>query len=118
MICPKCKDPLRAVTVAGVEVDRCTGCEGIWFDRSELGELLRQESRQTRVLQKGQDTERLDVLPGACPRDAKPLKRTRASFKTEVDVDFCRECCGIWLDAGEFTRLAAANPDSPLSGLA
>lgn len=118
MICPKCKDPLQPVTVAEVEVDRCTGCEGIWFDRSELGELLRQQSRQTQVLQRGQDSERLDVLPGACPRDSKPLKRTRATYKAEIMVDFCRECCGIWLDAGEFTKLKQANPDAPLSGLA
>jgi Zn-finger nucleic acid-binding protein len=117
VICPKCKDPLEPVVVESVEIDRCTGCDGVWFDRSELGKLLQEEGRKTRSLQKGHDSERLDVLPGVCPRDAKPLVRTRGSYRTQVDVDFCRECCGIWLDAGEFKQLKDANPDTPLGEL-
>lgn len=117
MICPKCKDPLAPVRVSGVEVDQCTGCEGLWFDRHELRELLNQESRTTRTLQKGLDTERLDVLTGPCPRDSQPLVSTQGSFKAGVTIDFCKQCFGIWLDAGEFRRLKEAHPDAPLSGI-
>lgn len=117
MICPKCKDTLEPITVSGVEVDRCHGCEGVWFDKHELRTLLEEDDRRTRSLQKGRDTERLDVLPGVCPRDAQPLRRTPGSFKTPVMIDYCPTCQGIWLDAGEFKKLNDANPDAPLSEL-
>ena len=35
MLCPKCVHEMETVSVDGIEVDRCTQCYGIWFDRLE-----------------------------------------------------------------------------------
>ena len=39
MKCPKCGADLEEIEMDSIMVDRCTGCEGIFFDKGEL-ELL------------------------------------------------------------------------------
>ena len=40
MKCSKCGHDLKAESLEGVEVDRCTFCEGIYFDAGELDRVL------------------------------------------------------------------------------
>jgi hypothetical protein len=44
MICPKCGATLEEVDLAHIKVDKCPGCQGIFFDHGELDTLL--ESRE------------------------------------------------------------------------
>jgi len=37
--CPKCQGTLSEVVYASITVDRCTECQGIWFDSLEAQEL-------------------------------------------------------------------------------
>ena len=37
LLCPDCALPLREEPAAGIRVDRCARCGGIWFDLGELG---------------------------------------------------------------------------------
>ena len=39
MLCPKCDSEMEKVTFASFEVDRCTGCKGLWFDMLEHEDL-------------------------------------------------------------------------------
>lgn len=36
MKCPKCGESLEAIAYKGIEIDRCTGCKGIFLDDGEL----------------------------------------------------------------------------------
>lgn len=45
MDCPKCANMLVERTRAGVAIDICTGCSGVWLDRGELDKLLDREQR-------------------------------------------------------------------------
>jgi len=47
MKCPKCGSALREEHMEGIEVDRCTVCQGLFFDHGELETLLmgKQEGR-------------------------------------------------------------------------
>ncbi len=36
MRCPKCGMELAEISFRGVQVDRCTGCGGVWLDPGEL----------------------------------------------------------------------------------
>jgi hypothetical protein len=38
--CPKCGHDMREEVLDGVNVDRCTFCEGIYFDAGELDRVL------------------------------------------------------------------------------
>jgi hypothetical protein len=42
--CPKCAAPLVELHLRGIEVDRCSGCQGIWLDVGELDRLTEGES--------------------------------------------------------------------------
>lgn len=41
--CPKCGAPLVAVHYRGVELDKCSRCQGIWLDCGELDLVTAQE---------------------------------------------------------------------------
>lgn len=36
MKCPKCGMDLVTIDYKGVQIDRCSGCEGVWLDQGEL----------------------------------------------------------------------------------
>ncbi len=38
--CPKCGSDMNVEKVSGIEIEKCSFCEGIFFDRGELEELL------------------------------------------------------------------------------
>jgi len=38
--CPKCITDLREEGIAGVTIDRCVSCDGIFLDRGELEEIV------------------------------------------------------------------------------
>jgi hypothetical protein len=40
MKCPKCGHDMKAEDVVGVEVDRCTFCEGLYLDAGELEQVF------------------------------------------------------------------------------
>ena len=46
MICPKCGSKLEEVDLAHIKVDKCTGCQGIFFDHGELDTLLESQEPQ------------------------------------------------------------------------
>jgi Zn-finger nucleic acid-binding protein len=43
MDCPRCKSSLTARNREGIEIDICEKCGGIWFDKGELGKLVKLE---------------------------------------------------------------------------
>jgi acetyl-CoA carboxylase beta subunit len=47
MKCPKCGHDLKTETLEGIEIDRCTFCEGFFVDAGELEQLfLKKEQAQ------------------------------------------------------------------------
>lgn len=43
MRCPKCGMELIAIDYKGIEVDKCSECEGIWLDAGELDAVSKLE---------------------------------------------------------------------------
>ena len=43
MKCPKCGMELIEIDYRGIKVDKCSGCEGLWFDAEELGAISKIE---------------------------------------------------------------------------
>ena len=41
--CPLCRKEMEIVHIDKVEIDRCSNCEGVWLDRDELDQLIKQE---------------------------------------------------------------------------
>jgi hypothetical protein len=40
MKCPKCGHDMKSETLDSIEIDRCTFCEGVYFDAGELDQLF------------------------------------------------------------------------------
>lgn len=94
--CPKCKQPLMHLRRKGMLVEMCSGCAGMWFDAGELTMLL--EVYKEFDPKNGEDTDY------RCVRCQGALKEL--SFPgTDVLIDRCVECQGVWLDRGELQIL-------------
>ena len=104
MNCPKCKMRMEVLTHAGVEIDRCTNCRGIWFDALELDELRARPG--TEIVDTGHekigaeyDEHRLTDCPKCGPRTMIHMVDAR---QAHITFEQCNVCGGTFLDAGEF----------------
>ncbi|WFB37443.1 zf-TFIIB domain-containing protein [Kiritimatiellota bacterium B12222] len=101
--CPKCKIEMKPQLVEGIEVDRCPGCQGIWFDMLEHEDLKKMpgsESLDNAV--SGKDSS--DVVKD-CPRCHTRLSPTHDAEQPHIVYDKCSSCYGVFFDAGEFADL-------------
>jgi ribosomal protein L37AE/L43A len=46
--CPKCGSDMKVEEIGGIEIEKCSSCEGIFFDRGELEQLLLKQEPQRR----------------------------------------------------------------------
>lgn len=103
MQCPKCKSPMELVVFGGIEVDRCKGCQGIFFDVMEAERLRAMEGSEaldTGVVSIGREmNERGRIL---CPRDTSPMVRIVDPSQPHIHLETCAVCNGTFFDAGEF----------------
>jgi uncharacterized protein len=107
MKCPACKNPLREKSAGGMTLDVCYGgCGGIWFDATELDRVSAKAAATLHTIwQVPVSTVKL-TEPRLCPRCPElVLERKWFSDQKKVEIDQCSKCGGIWLDAGEFSRI-------------
>ena len=43
--CPKCVGALEEITFQGIQVDRCTDCQGVWLNPGELERLTAKDNQ-------------------------------------------------------------------------
>jgi hypothetical protein len=46
--CPKCGSDMGVEKISDIEVEKCTSCQGIFFDRGELEQLLLKHDSERR----------------------------------------------------------------------
>ena len=120
MKCPSCKNPLREKGAGGMTLDVCYGgCGGIWFDATELERVSASAATTLHTIWQVQKGNLKPTGPRLCPRCPEQILEAKwFSDLKQVEIDQCPKCSGIWLDAGEFTRiydeLKGAKVTSPL----
>ena len=111
MQCPKCSAAMNTRTVAGLEIDVCSSCAGLWFDQDELRNLKDQAdpflSWMHFEIWKHKDKFKLSQQATQCPKCHLSLVRIEYD-DTEVEIEYCPQCQGTWLDQGEFTSIIGA----------
>ncbi|MFH1748914.1 MAG: zf-TFIIB domain-containing protein [Planctomycetota bacterium] len=112
MNCPRCTDvEMNEEQIAGVSLDRCPTCHGLWFDMLELEKLLDANPRP--LLKEDARFQKLakdEPRQLHCPRcRGTYLIKLNSRARPGTIVDSCTVCYGTWLDAGELTRLAHAD---------
>jgi len=104
MQCPKCPNQVlreKRVRNSTVTVDCCGACKGVWFDGGELEAVMSVAAKKLRVPPSAQQS-----AIQYCPRCPSPLFRFQYP-QTYVKIEMCKQCGGLWLDAGEFHEIKA-----------
>ncbi|NOQ22375.1 MAG: hypothetical protein GQ565_06975 [Candidatus Aegiribacteria sp.] len=111
MRCPKCNADLKASELFGVRIDRCPSCMGCWFDRNELRKARNQADSDLAWMEINlwKETDGFHVRRESvgCPSCGEKMASVGYA-DTGVQIDYCSECGGIWLDNGEFVQIIKA----------
>lgn len=111
MICPNCKkETLEKIKFHKVQIDRCTQCHGIWFDKGELRKSKDEKDQYLKWLdvdlwREGKNFQ-ISSSEKICPSCEKTLYEVRYG-ESNIKVDICNSCKGVWLDKGEFEKIIA-----------
>lgn len=113
MNCPKCKNKLKhgKANENAAEIDYCARCKGIWFDKGELEQIVSAAIKDIGVTSQAQKN---NIL---CPKCYRPLYKFTYP-QTLVQIDMCKKCKGLWLDAGELKEIEVVRQSLSKSGQA
>ena len=102
MQCPKCQHGMSEVTHDNITIDRCSHCEGLWFDADEAFQL--RDIGGGEKLDTGDPGEgwkwdsRADIN---CPRCGQEMEKAADPQQTHIWYERCQDH-GMFMDAGEF----------------
>ena len=126
MNCPICDIEFERQIYHEIEIDVCPECQGIWFDKDELKPYIDSYLNEHPDISDAPiELERRVIgkaaMPHhsrACPRCNEVLKSFNYAVDSNVIIDKCPECGGMWSDAGEMNQLAQFFKGNPtLHGL-
>ena len=103
MNCPKCRSTFEKVTYEHIEVDRCMGCQGLWFDMLEaehLAGLKGSEKIDVGSRKLGHDLNKISKVD--CPVCHVRMIPMVDSQQPHIWYEACTACYGVFFDAGEF----------------
>ena len=116
MICPTCKSDMIVVEHNQIELDYCSNCHGVWFDRGELELLLGSLGLDSvspflNIILEAEEA-KTGEKKRRCPLCRQKMKKV--NLETKVLVDLCPQGEGIWFDGGEvgvlISQLAQKTP--------
>ena len=106
MNCPKCISPMVKVIFADVEVDRCSNCQGLFFDEFKKADLQKMKGADAIDIgdaKVGRQFNKVDRIN--CPRCSSPMIRMVDLDQPHIWFEHCTVCGGSCFDAGEFKDL-------------
>ncbi|MDI6591611.1 MAG: zf-TFIIB domain-containing protein [Patescibacteria group bacterium] len=108
MLCPLCKIGLKEAILCNIGVNYCPKCLGIWFEEEELRWAKDEKDKNLNWLDidlwKDKSKFRISKNQKLCPVCNLPLYEVNYG-DSEIKVDLCNLCQGIWLDRGEFKKI-------------
>ncbi len=107
MKCPKCERDMETRTFKNIEIDRCTGCYGIFCSPGDI-EKGKDVWLSEAVLDIGYENtgERYDTIDDInCPACDVKMDKISDPDQTHIWMEACPQCNKLFLDAGEFTDL-------------
>lgn len=96
---------MKPVEFAGLRLDVCGKCAGIWFDSGELASLAKEAPALLQILE-DKFVPEISVIhqpEGAkrCPRCKKTLEKFRYQYSSPTLVDSCKTCGGVFIEDNE-----------------
>ena len=111
-------------------VDVCPACKGIWFDDGELSQCVNAmavseeiEPYKPTLFQKREVSalHKIDEKIKFCPRCETALKKFNYAYDSNIILDKCKQCGGVWTDKREAKQIAQyvkADPKTMATGAA
>lgn len=110
-LCPDCRIPMEALLFRDVYLDDCPQCGGIWFDEGELKKFVK--GHDELILHSLEDAAKPcpDVVlkerdQKLCPSCSERLTPYRYMYSSDVLLDECDSCYGVWVQDGELEKIA------------
>jgi Zn-finger nucleic acid-binding protein len=109
MICPNCQTELKPIDLKGIVIHECPECKGKWLKRDQLRLAKDRQDEHLRWLDFdpfGKDADTLSVASEGkvCPECARMMSSLKYR-QSEIIIDKCPKCEGIWLDHGELGKI-------------
>jgi uncharacterized protein len=103
MQCPKCDSEMVDVEIYEVIVERCSGCKGLWFDRSKH-EYLKGQKDSGDIDTGDPHIGKSHNVEGKifCPSCFAPMIRMVVADQPHIWYESCSKCFSVYFDAGEF----------------
>jgi len=95
------------VTFGGIEVDRCTDCQGLFFDefaKEQLRKMKGADALDIGDTKTGREFNDVDLIH--CPHCSSLMIRMVDLEQPHIWFEHCTVCGGSFFDAGEFRDLA------------
>ena len=116
--CPDCGMELKPVKSGGADFDECEKCKGAWYEGGEFTENKDNADPDLNWMDfeiwKHEDQFRSADSPRACPVCGENMVTVEYGH-TNVIVDCCRSCKGMWLDRNEFNRIVSSLEEEVVS---
>jgi Zn-finger nucleic acid-binding protein len=127
MNCPVCHKSLSPVREAFIPYQLCPECLGIWVDAKLLVTLAARRAVEEGI----KPDKRVDLKPRTVEADPQPgrvrmcpgcglaMKRFNYAYDSNIYLDRCKACDGLWLDGDEIGQIAGhiqVDPDVMITG--
>ena len=108
MHCPNCKINLRETEIKGITIRECKKCEGLWLNEEQLRNLKDAIDSDLNWMDfeilKHPEKFKATAVRSDCPSCQSPMDVLDYD-ETAVEIDYCRNCAGIWLEKQELERI-------------
>ncbi len=107
-VCPSCKKDLKEVIFSGVKTDKCEDCEGYWFQKDEFRLVKDKEEKKINWMDIDlwENENKFKISKDSCDCPDCNISLYEVNYgDSNIKVDFCKECEGVWLDKGEFVKI-------------
>jgi Zn-finger nucleic acid-binding protein len=109
--CPICNIAMTPKNIGPVEIDECSKCKGVWFDKNELRRAKDAEDSDLNwkdfEIWKHKDQFKAKPSLLKCPV-CKTATHAINYGSNHIEIDYCPTCKGTWLEKGEFKKIIHA----------
>ncbi len=105
--CPKCRADMDQLEIEGIVIDRCSSCNGIWFDEGEVEALSNKEDAAAIDIGSARVGKQQNIIDHyRCPRCGGEMENQVDARQRHIWYETCKDCKGSFFDAGEFRDLS------------
>jgi membrane associated rhomboid family serine protease/Zn-finger nucleic acid-binding protein len=118
MKCPNCQlqskeiELTQKIVSENLVIDYCPQCNGVWLGQAELSQFVKRIEEYINGLELKEILNRKpqqvtsQSLTKDCPVCSAPLKTFNYAYDSNIFLDRCPSCNGIWADSGEIISIA------------